>query len=74
MTRIAERTTKMRAETSARYRGKPLMVSVEPYELVIREKGRRQCYAVPYIAVFELGARLAAEERRREKREKRGKS
>lgn len=72
MTRVAERKTQMRAETSASYRGKPLMVSIEAHECLIRQKGLRQCYAVPWVAVFELGAHLAAEERRLLKREKRG--
>ena len=71
MTRIAERKTKIRAETSARYRGVPLVISIEPHEIILREKGRRACFAVPIVAVYELGMKLAALELRRLKAEKR---
>jgi len=67
MTRLAERKTVSRAETSAVYRGKPLIVTLEPYELLIRQKGRRTAFAVPYLAVIEAGMKLAALEARREK-------
>jgi hypothetical protein len=67
MTRVADRKTVMRAETSARYRGAPLMVTVEAHEVMIREKGRRRGIAVPWLVVYEVGMRLAAEERRRAK-------
>lgn len=65
--RLADRKTTMRAETSAHYRGRPLIVTFEAHEAVIREKGRRQRFTVPWLAVYELGMRLAAEERRRAK-------
>jgi hypothetical protein len=68
MTRVAERKTALRAETSARYRTKPLMISVEPHEVLIREKNRRQAYAVPWLAVYELGMKLAAREAQKEKK------
>lgn len=71
MTRIAERKTKLRAETSARYRGRELMLSIEPHDIILREKGRRQAFAVPIIAVYELGMKLAAMEARRLKAERR---
>jgi len=67
MIRIADRKTALRAETSARYRAKPLMISVEPYEVLIREKNRRQAYAVPWLAVYELGMKLAAIEKKSKK-------
>lgn len=67
MTRIAERKTALRAETSARYRGRPLMIFCEPHEVVIREKKRSQAYAVPWLAVYELGMKMAALEKRKQK-------
>lgn len=70
MTRISERKTKLRAETSARYRGRELMIVLEPHDILLREKGRRQAFAVPIVAVYELGMRLAAIEARRMKAER----
>jgi hypothetical protein len=58
----------MSAETSATYRGRALMVSIEPHQLVIREKGKRSSYEVPWLVIFELGARLEAERGIRERR------
>lgn len=71
MTKLAERKTRMQAETSARYRNRPLVVLLNGHELFIREKGRRTAFAVPFLAVYELGMKLAALERRREKAEAR---
>lgn len=71
MTRLDERKTKMRAETNARYRGRTLIISIEPHDIILREKGRRTCFAVPIIAVYELGMKLAALELRRLKADRR---
>lgn len=73
MTRIAERKTTVRCETSAHYRGRPLMITLEPHQVVIREKGRRQSYAVPWAAVLEAGMKLEAIEARKQKAERRRK-
>jgi hypothetical protein len=69
VTKIADRKTKMRGETSARYRGAALMVSVESHDCIIRAKGRRTAYAVPWPVVYETGMKLAALETRRLKSE-----
>lgn len=71
MTKVAERRTTMRAETNACYRGRPLCITVEPHECLIREKGRRTAFAVPWLAIFQQGAKLAALEARRLKLEAR---
>lgn len=71
MTRVAERRTTMRAETSARYRNRPLCITVEPHECLIREKQRRSAFAVPWVAVYELAMKLAAQEARKLKLEAR---
>ncbi len=51
-------------------RGKPLVVELRPLWLRIRPKGARYGYEVDYHAIFNLGARKAAEklmaERQRE--------
>ena len=64
MTRIAERQTKMSGETAARYRGRPLMVTITAHEVHIREYKRVRGFAVPWLAVYELGMKLAAIEAR----------
>lgn len=72
MTRVADRKTVMRAETSARYRGRPLMITVGAHEVHIREYKRVQGYSVPWVAVYELGMKLAAQEARRAREAARG--
>lgn len=71
VTRIADRKTISKGETSALYRGRPLVVVLQPHDILIREKGRRQAYAVPYLAIFETGMKLAAMESRKLKAERR---
>lgn len=61
MTRVDDRKV-TRVETEARYRDRALIVTLESHEVVIREKGRRYCYAVPWVAVYELAMKLAARE------------
>jgi chromosome condensin MukBEF complex kleisin-like MukF subunit len=60
MTRIADRKTKLQAETSAVYRGRPLVVELTPHYVLVREKGTRQGLSVPWLAVHELGLKLQA--------------
>ncbi len=48
-------------ETAALERGKPLVVELRPHWLRIRLKGARYGYEVDYQAIFNLGARKAAE-------------
>ncbi len=69
MTRIAERKTRLRAETSAVVRQRPLIVELDAdgYGLTIRERGRRTGYAVSWTSIFVLGATQAANQRRAER-------
>jgi hypothetical protein len=71
MTRLAERKTRLQFETSARYRGVALVALPTPHDLILREKGRRTAFAVPWLAVYELAMKLAANEARRLKLERR---
>ena len=57
-------------ETRAAYRGRPLILEVHPHEVVIREKGRRLKVSVPILAVYDLGFKILARERRIEKLKK----
>lgn len=62
-------TRTVRRESLATYRGRPLVLLVPPTAdvILIREKGRRTIYEVPALAVFSMGAKLAAARIRAEK-------
>lgn len=62
-------TASVSRETLAVWRGRELMVTVTAHDVQVREKGRRKGYSVPIIAVFELGAKLAARQAAAEKLE-----
>jgi hypothetical protein len=66
MTRLADRKTRLRVETSAKYQGVPLVFEAAPFALDIWKKAQRFKYTVPYAAIFELGAKLVANEKRLE--------
>jgi hypothetical protein len=68
VTRIQDRKTIVRAETSATYRHRALMVELTPHGVLIREKKRRAGYDVPWVAIYELGMRLDALEKRKTKK------
>lgn len=72
MTRLADRKTPATAETSAVVQGRPLCVLLTPHELLIRQKGRKFAYAVPFLAIYHLGAELHLAEQRRAKTEAKG--
>ena len=67
-------TRTVRRETSVKHHGRPLVVLIPPTAdvLLIREKGRRTVYEVPALAVFSVGAKLAAARIRAERQAKRG--
>ena len=73
MTAIAKRKTIIRAETSTTIQHRPLIVTLGPYSLTIREKGRRKGYAVDWESIFVLGATKEADRQRAERKAKRGK-
>lgn len=63
-------------ETAAQYRRRPLVVTILPRHLEIREKGRRDTLQIDYATLYEwLGKRRylrEQEERRRAKKAKKG--
>ncbi|HLG97107.1 MAG TPA: hypothetical protein VKX49_12410 [Bryobacteraceae bacterium] len=73
MTRIAEPKTHLKAETSAVYRNRPLIVELSAHTVAIHPKGVREAYNVPWLAVFELGQKLSVLETRKEKHSRRTK-
>ena len=72
MTLIANRKTIIRGETSVCYQRRPLIVTLRPYSLEIREKGRRKSFAVDYESIFSLGAKKAAQAEREARKGKGG--
>lgn len=58
-------------ESRAVYRGRPLIVTASAHEIRVREKGRRLSVGIPILAVYDLGFKILARERAREKKEKR---
>ena len=57
----------VKRETSTIYRARPLMVTLTPRLIQIREKGRRDAVEVDYAAVYEMAMRMKF---RREQAEK----
>ena len=55
-------------ETSARDRGRAIVVELHTHELVFREKGRRHRVALPIVAALHLAYKLEAREALREKK------
>jgi len=66
---MTDTTRKTRRETLTAFQGRPLILELHPTWVTIRQKGRRYRYTVTYDQIWQIGARNAAEERRREKRE-----
>ena len=45
-------------ETAAMYRHRPLVVTIKPRHLELREKGRRDTLAVDYATIYEVAMKL----------------
>lgn len=58
-------------ETATLYRRRPLVVSLRPRYLEIREKGRRDTLLVEYAALYDFAQKLRFRQREAEKREQR---
>jgi hypothetical protein len=67
MTRL-EHGRRLRRETGALYRSKPLVVELMALSMRIRPKGAKWGYEVDYESIFVLGARKEAERSRTEAR------
>lgn len=57
--------------TYSSYRGRPLVVTLHPTWLSIRQKGRRHGFVLDYQAVFDCAAKLAARAAMAEKKARR---
>ena len=67
MAKLANRKTRLAFETDAQFRGRALVVTCEPFTLVIREKGRRHGLPVSWHSIYTLAAMQEANRKRSEK-------
>jgi hypothetical protein len=58
-------------ETPFLLRGRPIIAHVEGYGLRLREKGRRFFLVITWAQIFNRAAEIAAEQSRKQKRERR---
>lgn len=65
----ATRTTR---ETAVTYRRRPLVVTVLPRTIELREKGRRDVLAVDYATIYEFALKLRWRREQAEKRQQKG--
>lgn len=49
---------------------RPIVVRITPYEIEVRQKGRRRSYSLPWQAVYMAAVRAAVEEARQNRRKK----
>jgi len=67
MTSLDQRKTKLTFTTASTIRHRAVVIEAAPYYAVVRLKGKRTRYVVPWDAIHDLGARLKVEADRREK-------
>ncbi len=67
MTALRDRKSVLRTQTAAHYQGRALCIELHsnrPGELFIREARRRSGYWVPFLVIFQAGAKIMANETR----------
>lgn len=72
MTRLRNRKSKLKFETENILRGRPVVAQAHPDYITVRLKGQRTSFDVSWSSIYYLGAKVAADIRREEKRRKRG--
>lgn len=71
MTRLATRKTLLKFEVETVIRGRTLIIIPKTHTLVIREKGKRKGFEVSYEGIYWLGAKVAADNARKERKSRR---
>lgn len=71
MTLIADSLYTTRRETAASYRGRAIMLELEPCSIRLREKGRREWFTLPFEAAYDLAMKLEARRKLEEKNKER---
>ncbi len=67
MTALRDRKSVLRTQTAAHYQGRALCIELRadrPGELFIREARRRSGYWVPFLVIYQAGAKVMANETR----------
>lgn len=64
---MTELTKVVRRATPASVRNRPIVIELHPWGVRVKEKGRRFGYDISYQQLYTVGAKLKADEVRREK-------
>jgi hypothetical protein len=67
---LANRKTRLCFEVASSARGRALIIEAKPYVAVLREKGRRMRYEIPWDAIYWLAAKAAADQARAARRKR----
>jgi len=57
-------------ETGALYRRRPLVVTIQPRHLELREKGRRDTLSLDYLTIYEMAMKIRWRKQQVEKRKR----
>jgi hypothetical protein len=68
---LSHRKRRLVLETPCMVRGRPVIAHVEAFGLRLREKGRRFFVEITWAQIFNRAAEIAAEQTRKERRERR---
>lgn len=68
---LSRRKRRLVLETPCLVRGRPVIAHVEAFGLRLREKGRRFFVEISWAQIFNRAAEIAAEQIRKQRREKR---
>jgi hypothetical protein len=68
---LASDNKRLKRETAAQYRWRPIIVEIGAHTIRVRLKGKRMFYDVDIESIFSLGAKKEAERIRAEKKQKR---
>jgi hypothetical protein len=60
MTKLADRRTRLRFETSSEVRRRPLVVEVRPRYLIIKLKGLRRTLTLDWETIYDCAAKMEA--------------
>lgn len=72
MTKLTKRRPPWEVMAEVWDRGKrPIVVQVDALGVTVRQKGRRARYSVPWVSIYQLGARMEAAALAKAKREAR---
>jgi hypothetical protein len=71
MTALRNRVTRLTFETDQTFQGREIVAEARPHTAVLRLKGTRTRYQIPWSTVFDRAAKIAAELAREERKTRR---